>query len=161
MANPTTGADALAVIDCENWRIRVRKEEYTNKKWQDEWGFLASRSGTPTHLKDPHARSTVKYFGNAGGYTLQHKKIPLVGRDAERAVSQEKEYMATASLNEGRPTTALQATLLSHSQRMQYIDNNDMALETTNRSYGLRHTLEQFGVAEHGIRASRTKLPSN
>ncbi|GLC73671.1 hypothetical protein PLESTF_001406800 [Pleodorina starrii] len=119
MAN-VNGQDAMAVTDAENWRIRVSHEQSTAKNFSQEWGFLA-KVGTPEHLKAPHARATVKYFANRGEYTLAQKKIPLVGRDAERAVEQEREYLATASLDGGRPKTALQATLFSHSQRLDYI----------------------------------------
>ncbi|EFJ50570.1 hypothetical protein VOLCADRAFT_120581 [Volvox carteri f. nagariensis] len=161
MANSAaTGADAMAVTDAENWRIRVNHEQTTAKNFQQEWGFLTS-PGTPDHLKAPHARSTVKYFTGRGEYTLLQKKVPLVGRDAERAVEQEREYLETASLNGGRPTTALQATLYSHSKRMDYIGNHDMALETSSRVYGSRHTLEQFGVSQFGLKESRSKLPPN
>ncbi|GFR44867.1 hypothetical protein Agub_g6210 [Astrephomene gubernaculifera] len=154
----TNGADAMAVTDAENWRIRVKHEQKTAKDFQNEWGYLTS-PGTPTHLKQPHARSTVKYFAGHSEYTLLQKKIPLTGADAERAVAQEEEYLATASLNGGRPTTALQATLYSHSKRMDYIGNHDMALETTSRVYGSRHTLEQFGVSQYGLKETRSKLP--
>ncbi|KXZ55954.1 hypothetical protein GPECTOR_2g1505 [Gonium pectorale] len=153
-----TGADSMAVTDAENWRIRVGHEQKTAKDFSSEWGFM-TQPGTPDHVKQPHARSTVKYYAGHGEYTLLQKKIPLVGRDAERAVAQEEEYLATASLNGGRPTTALQATLYSHSKRMDYIGSHDMALQTSSRVYGSRHTLEQFGVAQFGLKETRSKLP--
>ncbi|KAG2452494.1 hypothetical protein HYH02_002733 [Chlamydomonas schloesseri] len=158
MAASSTGADALAVIDAENWRIRCKKEQSAANVYRDDWSFLI-RPDTPGHLKLPHARATIKYHSGGGGYTLLQKKIPLIGSDAEKALEQEKEYLATASVTGSRPTTALQATLFSHSQRMEHITSTDCALQQTSRVYGSRHTLEQFGVSQHGIRETRSKLP--
>ncbi|KAG2445930.1 hypothetical protein HXX76_000533 [Chlamydomonas incerta] len=153
-----TGADSMAVIDAENWRIRVRKEAAAANRLVDDWSFLI-RPETPGHLKLPHARATIKYHSGGGGYTLLQKKIPLVGNDAEKALEREQEYLATASLTDSRPSTALQATLYSHSRRMEHIASTDCALQRTSRVYGSRHTLEQFGVSQYGIRETRSKLP--
>ncbi|PNW74804.1 hypothetical protein CHLRE_12g509100v5 [Chlamydomonas reinhardtii] len=152
------GADSMAVVDAENWRIRVRKEQSASKSYRDDWSFLI-RPETPGHLKLPHARATVKYHSGGGGYTLLQKKIPLVGSDADKALEREQEYLTTASLTNSRPSTALQATLYSHSRRMEHIASTDCALQRTSRVYGSRHTLEQFGVSQFGIRETRSKLP--
>lgn len=143
-----------------NWRILVWNEQRAAKRFESEWGYLTNRE-TPAHLSEPHARATVKYFSGPTLYSIATKKVPLQGRDAERAKQQEQEYLATASVSDGRPTTALQATLHTHKGRLGYIDQHNMAFETTSRTYGSRHTLEQFGVSEHGLRATRSKLPSN
>ena len=42
-----------------------------------------------------------------------------------------------------RPSTAMQATLHSHSQRLEHISNTNPMYDTTTRTYGARHTLEQ------------------
>ncbi|PNH09451.1 hypothetical protein TSOC_003938 [Tetrabaena socialis] len=115
-----TGADAGAVVDAENWKIRVRHEQEQAKSFQGSFGFLTDRT-IPDHVNQPHARHSIKYFTSGGAYTLLQKKIPLVGRDAAKAVQQEQEYLATATTAGSRPTTALQATLFSHSRRMDYI----------------------------------------
>ena len=53
-----------------------------------DWGFLYSRE-PPATASIPHARATVKYHGH-GHYSLLQKKIPLVGRDAEKAAAQQE-----------------------------------------------------------------------
>jgi hypothetical protein len=67
--------------------------------------------------------------------------------------------MRTARVDGSRPSTALQATLYSHTARMGYIQSHDMAFQRTSSAYGSRQTLEQFGVSQFGVRESRSKLP--
>lgn len=46
-----------------------------------------------------------------------------------------------------KPTTALEATLFSHSQRLEHIEQQNPMYEPLSRTYGSRHTLEQVRIA--------------
>ena len=73
-----------------------------------------------------------------------------------------QEYLRSARVDGSRPSTALQATLYSHTARMRAIESRGLhgaAFQRTSSAYGSRSSLEQFGVSQHGVRESRTKLP--
>jgi hypothetical protein len=125
-----------------------REETLSQRHFQSEWGFL---------LPDPAKREVrpaldgllCKYFNPLGGtWTVKEKKVPVTGRDPNEA----DEPM--------NPKSAAGVAKNTHATLMNAIPSNT-AFITSNKQYGNRKSLEQFGVQEFGVRSTITKLPSN
>ena len=91
----------------------------------------------------------VKYFNPLGGtWTVEEKRVPALNRATE------------VFGKDADPKSAAGAAFNSHTLRMSSIPSNASVIPSSTR-YGQRTTLEQFGVAHHGIKQVRTNLPSN
>eukprot|EP00238_Polyblepharides_amylifera_P003519 CAMPEP_0196578188 /NCGR_PEP_ID=MMETSP1081-20130531/7142_1 /TAXON_ID=36882 /ORGANISM="Pyramimonas amylifera, Strain CCMP720" /LENGTH=145 /DNA_ID=CAMNT_0041897325 /DNA_START=104 /DNA_END=541 /DNA_ORIENTATION=+ len=131
----------------ENWRQRVRYEILSQRVFKKNWGFLTDE--TPLDRVELNTQ-LVKYFNpNGGTWTVKEKKVP-------------KRTFSKGSEEEGAsdPRTALGAARTSHGSRMEAIASKNASFNPTSSNYGNRRTLEQFGIAEFGVRVTRTHLPS-
>ncbi|DBA96355.1 hypothetical protein WJX82_006205 [Trebouxia sp. C0006] len=124
----------------ENWRQTVRREQTQAKHFKDIWGFLV-QTGPPTSLTRPHAVKTVKYINPAGGtWTVAAQRIPAQSKE-------DTEMDAVSTLSASGHLSALAATSLTHTQRLDWGHTHNPSFRTTNEKYGQRFPLEQFGVA--------------
>eukprot|EP00976_Prorocentrum_cordatum_P039639 805360-Prorocentrum_minimum.AAC.1 len=125
----------------ENWRQRVQAEYVATRHFKDNWGFLTDNRKEIKNQK--FDTRLVKYFNPTGGtWTVRAKKVPE--REGE-----EDEIDSAQLMSE---KTALGQAERSHVHRMEKLKHINTAFINTSSRYGARNTLEQFGVADYGLR---------
>mmetsp|Transcript_13944 Transcript_13944/g.24445 ORF Transcript_13944/g.24445 Transcript_13944/m.24445 type:complete len:161 (-) Transcript_13944:1075-1557(-) len=150
------------VKDSSNWIIRIKKESQSAKTFDAEYGFLLNKKDQ-NGVDTPHARATVKYH-HLGHYTISQKKIHLEGmasiayKEQEAVMQQLASQMVEDGSSNSRPNTALVSTLMSHRRRMTDIQKSTAGFDRTSRVYGSRHTIEQFGVSDYGVKETQSKF---
>jgi hypothetical protein len=130
------------VNDDKNWRLRIKEETMSQRHFESEWGFLlpdyarrdAAESG-PTEVK------RTKYFDLKRGPTVIEKRVPAANR-----VSAEDE----AGLD---PKSAAVVATSTHEELMRSIPKNPAFMTTSQKAYGARRSLEQFGVSDFGMKS--------
>uniref|UniRef100_A0A7S0WXY3 Uncharacterized protein n=1 Tax=Pyramimonas obovata TaxID=1411642 RepID=A0A7S0WXY3_9CHLO len=126
----------------ENWRQRVHAEYVATRHFKENWGFLTE--GRQEMKNQKFDTRLVKYFNPAGGtWTVRAKKVP------ERTGAPEDVVDSSQPLGE---RTALGAAERTHVGRMEKIKGMNTAFINTSSRIGSRNTLEQFGVADYGLR---------
>mmetsp|Transcript_70097 Transcript_70097/g.146173 ORF Transcript_70097/g.146173 Transcript_70097/m.146173 type:complete len:136 (-) Transcript_70097:168-575(-) len=122
------------VADMENWKAAVMKEKAVASAFDENWGYLQAK---PEECK-PRAYETrlVKYF-NKGVATVREKRLALEGE-----------------ARGDTPVTPKEEKPISEEETKRMLA---AAFRTTSQEYGSRGSLELFGVAEHGTKASITR----
>mmetsp|Transcript_35339 Transcript_35339/g.59565 ORF Transcript_35339/g.59565 Transcript_35339/m.59565 type:complete len:146 (-) Transcript_35339:113-550(-) len=136
-------ADKNFTHEDENWRQRVHAEYVAAGHFKDNWGFLTEGRADVKNVK--FDTRLVKYFNPSGGtWTVRAKKVP------ERV-----EGCESSSLDKSIPRnakSAIGAAELTHGARMRAIDNMNPAFIASSSRYGNRTSLEQFGIADYGLK---------
>lgn len=143
------------VHEQSNWALRIKAEVKASTQWQDEWGFLAGAGGRELSK----ATASAKYFHTGGPSSCLLKSLRVPGaRENQKLPEVLPERYQEVPL---RPSTAMESVVMSTTLRRAEIHDTDPNYRPNSRNYGSRLSLEQFGIAQHGVRATRTKLPSN
>lgn len=130
------------VNDDKNWRLRIKEETMSQRHFESEWGFLLpdpeernARESAPTEVK------RTKYFDMKKGTTVIEKRVPATARDPAA-----KDEVLD-------PRSATGVAKATHEQLMRAIPKNPAFITSSQKSYGQRPSLEQFGVSEFGMKS--------
>ena len=129
------------VNDDKNWRLRIKEETMALRLYESEWGFLLpdpdernAQESAPTEVK------RTKYFDLKKGTTVIEKRVPASARDP--AMDEVLD-----------PKSAAGVAQSTHEELMRAIPKNPALLTSSQKSYGQRPSLEQFGVSEFGMKS--------
>jgi len=130
------------VNDDKNWRLRIKDETMSQRHFESEWGFLLP------HPEERNARELpltevkrTKYFDMKKGTTVIEKQVPATACDP----AARDEVLD--------PRSAAGVAKATHEQLMRAIPKNPAFITSSQKSYGQRPSLEQFGVSEFGMKS--------
>eukprot|EP00873_Tetraselmis_striata_P037412 jgi/Tetstr1/457676/TSEL_044223.t1 len=134
--------------EMENWRQRIDGEVKTARLFEDTWGFLAQGpdlDDPDSNLKS-HQMCRVKYFNpHSPSWTVKEKRVPLP-------------YGKTVEMDPSKESHATLRAFDTHSTRMTEVVSSPAQFRQTSRAYGMRKSIETFGVSQYGVKATMSKL---
>ena len=130
------------VNDDKNWRLRIKEETHSQKQFESEWGFLLPDYEARDAAESAFEVKRTKYFDlHRGGSTVIEKRIPL------RASGATEEEGALD------PKSATGVARATHEMLMRSIPKNPAFITSSQKAYGQRKSLEQFGVSDFGMKS--------
>ena len=129
------------VNDDKNWRLRIKEETMSQRHFESEGGSFARswRRGTRVN-RPPLEVKRTKYFDMKKGTTASRSEC-----SRRRATPRRRMKSSIRGLQ--REAKAM------HDQLMRAIPKNPAFITSSQKSYGQRPSLEQFGVSEFGMKS--------